>query len=408
MNQQYIYELNNKLQQINEFIYQNKPEVIKDLATGKETIMRPAASGKEYTPKLQMQIAEAEQARDAFSKQIAVAKSALQLQNHRKADAILKSNPTLFKEAQTYDEIDFDGIDTTISGLETRERYLNSLRSQIEIQEEKYAELVKAQKKFSNIAHSNDSTISYLNGLNTNIVSQIYAKKQEFVQAVKDSHQMSQALTVRPKGLFAKIKFAFTKGKMEKESKAAYDRVNAIRSEIEEMAKQLPLASNMGAKDQDRKEAKKDPAYQELNDMGIGYTPPYLGAYNLIGFSLEDAKSIIQQRLFESEEYKNAEAEYSNELRKANISEYELQNSYTQIYTQKQQYKQGQERLRQDCMQQLGVNSPQDARDQVKKVRENLRTPQEEQALTTFLKEPKNNQILRGMEEQIKGENQER
>ena len=56
---------------------------------------------------------------------------------------------------------------------------------------------------------------------------------------------MSQALAVKPKGLFAKIKFAFTKGKMEKDSRGAQDRVNAIRLEIEEMARQLPLADSM-------------------------------------------------------------------------------------------------------------------------------------------------------------------
>lgn len=163
-----------------------------------------------------------------------------------------------------------------------------------------------------------------------------------------------------------------------------------------------------GAKWQDLKEAKKDSAYQELNDMEIPYAPPALGPYNLIGTSLEEARKKIQQELFNSDEYKNAEAKYRNELRKANITEYELQSACSEIYSQRQQYKQGQERLRQDCMQQLGVGSLIEARDQVGDVRNNLRTPQVAQQITEFLKQPKNNAILRGMEEQIKGERQEK
>lgn len=141
--------------------------------------------------------------------------------------------------------------------------------------------------------------------------------------------------------------------------------------------------------------------------MEIPYAPPALGPYNLIGTSLEEARKKIQQELFNSDEYKNAEAKYRNELRKANITEYELQSACSEIYSQRQQYKQGQERLRQDCMQQLGVGSLIEARDQVGDVRNNLRTPQVAQQITEFLKQPKNNAILRGMEEQIKGERQE-
>ena len=136
--------------------------------------------------------------------------------------------------------------------------------------------------------------------------------------------------------------------------------------------------------------------------MGIGYAPPNLGHYNLIGKSLEEAKTKIQQELHESEEYKNAKTEYLNQLRKANITEYTLNSVYTQIYSQRQAYKQGIESLRQDSMQLLGVEDLMEARDQVRDVRDNLRTPQEEQQLTAFLKEPKNNVILRRMEGQIR------
>ena len=163
-----------------------------------------------------------------------------------------------------------------------------------------------------------------------------------------------------------------------------------------------------GAKWQDLKDAKKDSAYQELNDMEIPYAPPALGPYNLIGTSLEEARAKIQQELFNSDEYNDAEAKYKNELSKANITEYDLQNARRQIDSRRQEYKQGQESLRQDCMKQLGVESLIEAREQVGDVRNNLRTPQEVQQITAFLKEPKNNAILRGMEEQIKGERQEK
>ena len=163
-----------------------------------------------------------------------------------------------------------------------------------------------------------------------------------------------------------------------------------------------------GAKWQDLKDAKKDSAYQELNDMEIPYAPPALGPYNLIGTSLEDARAKIQQELSNSDEYKNAEAKYLNELTRADITEYGLESACSKIYSQRQQYKQGQESLRQDCMKQLGVESLIEAREQVGDVRNNLRTPQEVQQITAFLKEPKNNAILRVMEEQIKGERQEK
>lgn len=245
MNQNYINELKNRIDQLNEFIMQNKPMYMRDMATGKVTMTRPPESGKEYTPELQAQVEKVEQERDSLSNQLDVARSALQLQDHRRAEEVLRSNPTLFNNAKTFEEINFDEINAKISNFESRDDYLSKFKTQIEIQEQKYAEPVKAQKEFSEIAHSNDSTINYLNGLDPNIVNQIYAKKQEFVQAVKASHQMSQALAVKPKGLFAKIKFAFTRGKMEKDSRGAADRVNAIRSEIEEIAKQLPQADSM-------------------------------------------------------------------------------------------------------------------------------------------------------------------
>ena len=245
MNQNYINELKKRIDQLNNFIFQNKPMYMRDMATGEVTMTRPPANGKEYTPELQAQVEKLEQERDGLSNQLDVARTALQLQNHRRVDAVLRSNPTLFNNAKTIEEINFDEINDKISNFQSREDYLSKLKTQIEIQEQKYAEPVKAQKKFSEIAHSNDSTMNYLNGLDPNIVNQIYAKKQEFVQAVKASHQMSQALAVKPKGLFAKIKFAFTKGKMEKDSRGAQDRVNAIRLEIEEMARQLPLADSM-------------------------------------------------------------------------------------------------------------------------------------------------------------------
>ena len=163
-----------------------------------------------------------------------------------------------------------------------------------------------------------------------------------------------------------------------------------------------------GAKWQYPGAVKKDSAYQELNDMEIPYAPPALGPYNLIGTSLEEARAKIQQELFNSDEYNDAEAKYKNELSKANITEYDLQNARRQIDSRRQEYKQGQESLRQDCMQQLGVEDYVDARSQAEYVRNNLRTPQEVQQITAFLKEPKNNAILRGMEEQIKGERQEK
>ena len=245
MNQVFINELYSRRDQINEFIHQNQPGMIRDAATGKETIVRPATSGKEYTPELQLQIAKAEQASDAIVKQIEVAESALELQKHRNAVLTLRKNPTLFNNAQTRNGIDFDGIGTTINELQARRDYLTNLGNEIEIQEEKYAEPIKAQKHFEVVAHANDETINYLNGLDPNIVKQIYAKKQEFVQAVKASYKIEQALAVRPKGLISRIKFALTKGKRAKESKEAFARIDELRSEIEEIAKQLPMAHTM-------------------------------------------------------------------------------------------------------------------------------------------------------------------
>lgn len=244
MNQNYINALKKRIDQLNNFIFQNKPSYTRDMETGKVTIS-PPASGKEYTPELQAQVEKLEQERDGLSNQLDIARAALTLQNHRRADAVLRSNPTLFNNAKTIEDINFDEINDKISNFQSRDDDLHKFNTQTDILEERCAESFKAQKRFEVIAHSNDSTMNYLDGLDPNIVNQIYAKKQEFVQAVKESHQKFQALAVKPKGLFAKIKFAFTKGKMEKDSTRAADRVNAIRSEIEEMARQLPLADRM-------------------------------------------------------------------------------------------------------------------------------------------------------------------
>ena len=245
MEQWYIKGLKSKAQALSDFLMQNEPAYEKDRMTGKVRMVRPPANGKEYTPELQAQVEKAKKDLQDIYDQVNVAETALQLKAHRSAEEVVKNNPILFHNAETMEEIDADKIDADIKTLYARDNELHDFKVQISIQEKRCAGAVKAKKELSQVLHSNDEMMQYLNGLDPNIVRQIYAKKQAFVQAVKESHQMNQALEVKPKGLLPRIKFALTRGKREKESKAATQRVYDMRSEIIELARQLPTPDSM-------------------------------------------------------------------------------------------------------------------------------------------------------------------
>lgn len=376
----YIHELYNEKNRISDFIYKNSPE-------------------------LKNEVQDAENKKEKIEKQISIAEAAMALQNHKIAQSILQENGILFNNAQDYDEIDFDKIESDIAEITRKEKSIIEFKEEIESQEEKFTGLLKEQEEFYSVAGKINNIINYFNSLNPEIVSQIYEKKQEFIKAVKTNYQMNTALEVAPKGVFEKIKYTLTKNKREKEAKLAADRVNSIRSEIENMAKQLPQATSVGEKWQDSKMLKQDPAYKELNDLGITFNPPNIDSYLLIGNSIQEAKSLNQQAFYESDEFKNAQAKYFAELYKVKMNDSQLQTVRSQLTTQRHQLQQGQADLKRECMLTLGTESTLEANSALKQVKNNLKTAQEVENITAFLKEPENNSVLEEMENQIKKEN---
>lgn len=122
-----------------------------------------------------------------------------------------------------------------------------------------------------------------------------------------------------------------------------------------------------------------------------------------MGTSLEDVKIKMHQDLYNSEEYKNARVKYEQELRKAGLTEHGLEYAYEQIHGQLQQYRQSVERLNHDCQERLG-GTISEASEKLRYIRYNMLTSKQVQERTEYLKEPKNNALLRKMEEQIREE----
>ena len=384
MNLEYLRDLEKQLKERTEFVNYYKQGIMQG-------------------PNIEDSVAKATKEIELLSKKIEVSKKAIQLVNHRKAKEIVSQNPGIFRNVDEKGDIDFNVIEDKIEPLREEANSIGIEKQRAAKEDNELADVNAAKSNYESIVHNNERAMEYLNELDPQKVAEFYEKKNEYIQAVKENQALLQALEVKPKGIFARIKFALNYNKRYKESKNASEKVSRLLSEMTDISKEIKAPEEDIT--MEHYQGKKDPAFKELNDLGYGYTTINLGSKFLVGNSLEDAKKILAQKLAASPELANALAKYNQKLQEKQMTPSQLSMRNADNMMRKMKIQKEEQSLGQKCYETTGNRDLASVENTVMFVRQNILPKEQEENVTNFLREPKNNAILKKIKGRLFAEN---
>lgn len=383
MNLEYLRDLEKQLKERTEFVNYYKQGIMQG-------------------PNIEDSVAKATKEIELLSEKIEVSKKAIALVNHRKAKEIVSQNPGIFRNVDEKGDIDFNGIEDKIEPLREEANSIGIEKKRAAKEDNELADVNAAKSNYESIVHNNERAMEYLNELDPQKVAEFYEKKNEYIQAVKDQQALSKALDIKPKGIIAKIKFALTYNKRDKECKNASEKVTRLLSEMTDISKEIKAPyGNMP----NEYPGKNDPAFKELNDLGYAYAVPNLGDKFLVGNSLEDAKKILAQKLAASPELANALAKYNQKLQEKQMTPFDLNMRNADNMMRKMHIQKEEQALGLKCYETTGNRDLASVEHTVMFVRQNILPKEQEEKVTNFLREPKNNAILKEIKGRLLTEN---
>ena len=351
-------------------------------------------------PDIQNTIQRAKEKLGEITKKVEVAQEAIKLVNHRKAKNMVIDNPTLFQKRDENGNIDFQGIRKELGQLKQESNALSVEYQNLKQYEEKFKAINDAKKEVHNIEHSKDAEIRYLDSLNQDKVKEFYELKRAYIEAVKKRDASFKALSVQPKGLFARIKSAITYSRRNKENENANKEVADLYQKFINTANGLKkfMPDNEAF---DLYPGKNDPAFKELNDAQIGYMAPNIEGFYLVGTSLEEAKQIITRNLYMSPEYNEAVEKYNQLKRENGITDIQLEHINSEIAVRKLDLQERTKSHNDRYIKTLGTADIYQAEDNLGFVEQNMLTSDEEQKSTVFLQQPENREALKEAKERL-------
>lgn len=383
MNLKYLEDLEKQLNERTEFVNHYKQGILQG-------------------PNIEDSVAKATKEIELLSKKIEVSKKAIALVNHRKAKEIVSQNPGIFRYVDEKGDVDFNGIEDKIEPLREEANSIGIEKQRAAKEDNELADVNAAKNNYESILRKNDEAMNYLNGLDPQKVAEFYNKKKEYIQAIKEQQALSKALDIKPKGIIAKIKFALTYNKRDKECKNASEKVTRLLSEMSDISKEIKTPyGNMASEYL----GKKDPAFKELNDLGYAYAVPNLGGKFLVGNSLEDAKKMLAQKLETSPELTDASTKYNQKLQELQMDPSQLSMRNADNMMRKMKIQKKEQSLGQKCYESTGNRDLASVENTVMFVRQNILPKEQEENVTNFLREPKNNAILKEVKGRLFTEN---
>lgn len=299
-------------------------ELINSQAEETETTI----DGMENIPDNNIELQNALEEKDKLLNEENVINNAMILLRQRRVNYIL--GYVRFNGARECKDIDFDQVHKTLDSLKANSNNFREARKEIIQRREKYAPMIEAYYKLKTLDNGADEISKYLKSYDQDIVNQIYEKKKEYIQVLKEEKQKKQALEERPKGLMSKIIFRFTSSKRRKELEDLQYKSGHITGKINELLRELPQPSwgrnefypvkskfspsdKTGRNKSTEERNINDPAYEGL-DMKF-YTPNF-AEYGLLGTSIQEANSILRGDVKFSEEYRQAEKSINDGIEK--------------------------------------------------------------------------------------------